>query len=73
MYITPVTQLYSHVEKLFKHMAVLMYALESWVMAVVGMAWLSLRSMYPTRSLMEEYLVYGQVIVQLSLTFQSFF
>lgn len=44
-------------------MSALLYAIESWIMAVIGMAWLSIRTFYEFRSFIEEYLLYSQIVL----------
>lgn len=44
-------------------MGVLVYALESWVVAVLGLAWLSLRTINGLHSFMDEYILYSQAAV----------
>jgi hypothetical protein len=44
-------------------MSVLLYAIESWVIAIVGLSWLSIRTLFDHRSFLEEYLLYSQAAV----------
>ena len=39
-------------------MSVLLYSLESWLLSLISLAWLSVRTLFPSRSFLEEYLVY---------------
>lgn len=43
-------------------MSVLLYTFESWLLSLLGLAWLSLRSLFPVRSFLEEYLIYSACI-----------
>ena len=44
-------------------MGVMVYALESWIMSVLGLAWLSLRTIYGLHSFIEEFVLNTQAVV----------
>jgi hypothetical protein len=43
-------------------MSVLVYATESWILAIIGLAWMAVRNMFDSRSYIEEYLIAGQLL-----------
>lgn len=44
-------------------MTVMVYSIEAWIMSLIGLMWLSVRTIYNNRSFIEEYLLYSQVIL----------
>jgi hypothetical protein len=52
--------------------SVLMYSFEAWIMSLIGLGWLSIRWVFQTRSLLEEYLIYSACIAStMSLVFNG--
>jgi len=43
-------------------MSVLVYATESWILAIIGVAWMALREMFETRAFIEEFIIAGQLL-----------